>query len=151
MHFNCDQDLRAFSDPKWPKSGSSWLRPVPWGLRKLLSWIKHQYPQYGEILITENGVSERLGQNIDLCDDQRVDFYQNYINNVLMSVRIDEVNVVGFTAWSLMDNFEWGRGYAERFGLFYTSFDRPDKLRKWSEKILKRHLFKKSGVRRVTI
>jgi len=46
-----------------------------------------------------------------------------------MAIRIDEVNVVGFTAWSLMDNFEWGRGYTERFGLFYTSFDRADRLR----------------------
>ena len=28
-----------------------------------------------------------------------------------------------------MDNFEWSRGFTERFGLFYTEFDRPDKRR----------------------
>ena len=64
---------------------------MPWGLRKLLSWIKHQYPGYTEVLITENGISERLGSEINLCDQQRVEFYRDYINNVLMSIRIDEV------------------------------------------------------------
>lgn len=127
--YQCDQDLHAYADQKWPTSGSVWLHPVPWGLRKLLSWIKHQYPGYTEVLITENGVSRRLGEKIDLCDQQRVEFYRDYINNVLMSVRIDEVNVSGFTAWSLMDNFEWSRGYTERFGLFHVAFDRADKKR----------------------
>ncbi|CBY16001.1 unnamed protein product [Oikopleura dioica] len=129
-HYNCDQDLKAFADPTWPTSGSSWLRPVPWGIRKLLSqrWIKHQYPNYREIIVTENGVSDRP-ESVTLCDQPRVNFFQNYLNNVLMAIRIDEVNVVGYTAWSLMDNFEWAHGYTERFGLFWTSFDRPDKLR----------------------
>ena len=89
--YACDQDLHAYADPSWPTSGSSWLHPVPWGLRKLLSWIKHQYPGYTEILITENGISERLGTEINLCDQQRVEFYRDYVNNVLMSIRIDEV------------------------------------------------------------
>ena len=60
-------------------------------LKTYHSWIKHQYPGYTEVLITENGVSRRLGETIDLCDQQRVEFYRDYINNVLMSVRIDEV------------------------------------------------------------
>ena len=34
--YQCDQDLHAYADPKWPTSGSVWLHPVPWGLRKLL-------------------------------------------------------------------------------------------------------------------
>ena len=44
-------------------------------------------------MITETGVSRRLGQEVNLCDQQRVEFYRDYINNVLMSVRIDEVKL----------------------------------------------------------
>ena len=60
--------------------------------------------------------------NPNLNDQFRVDFYHNYIGQMYRAITEDKVNVVAYTAWSLMDNFEWARGYTERFGLHWVNY-----------------------------
>ncbi|HKV89498.1 MAG TPA: glycoside hydrolase family 1 protein [Candidatus Dormibacteraeota bacterium] len=61
------------------------------------------------IYITENGLASN--------DDE---WRQRYLVEILSSVRLaidDGVDVRGYFHWTNMDNFEWARGYAARFGL----------------------------------
>jgi len=100
---------------------------VPWGIRRLLNWISDEYGADLPIYVTENGVSTK--DIFELEDTIRVDYYTAYINEVLKAVKVDGVNVKGYTAWSLMDNFEWGSGYSERFGMHYVNFSDPARPR----------------------
>lgn len=56
------------------RAASEWLYVVPWGLRKLLNWIRTTYNN-PVVYITENGFSDH-GQ---LDDSDRIDYYKQYI------------------------------------------------------------------------
>ncbi|XP_051989904.1 lactase-like protein isoform X3 [Xyrauchen texanus] len=121
-----DRDLAELVDPRWPDPGSEWLYSVPWGFRRLLNFVKTQYGD-PTIYVTGNGVSEKM-MCTDLCDDWRMQYFRDYVNEMLKAVK-DGVNVKGYTAWSLMDKFEWDEGYSERFGLYYVDFGSKNKPR----------------------
>ncbi|XP_076434590.1 lactase/phlorizin hydrolase-like [Babylonia areolata] len=123
-YFN-DRGISESKDPAWLGSGSSWLKVVPWGLRKNVNWIKRHYGDV-PIYVTENGVSDR---NATLDDHHRVRYYTLYLNELLKAINLDGVNVKGYTAWSLMDNFEWARGYSEKFGLYRVNMSDPHRAR----------------------
>ncbi|XP_077992294.1 cytosolic beta-glucosidase-like [Glandiceps talaboti] len=121
-----DHNLAKWYGHNWPSSGSNWLKVVPWGMRRLLEWIKKQYNS-PEIIITENGYSS--SNTYDLNDLDRVAYLMSYMNEVLKAIDLDQVNVKGYAVWSLLDNFEWTAGYRERFGLFYVDFEDDDRSR----------------------
>jgi len=112
-------------DPTWYQSGSFWLKVTPQGIRKTLNWIRLNYDN-PPVIVTENGVSDNLG-NID--DLSRIYYYKHYINNVLKAVKLDGCNVEGYVAWSLLDNFEWSFGYTMKFGLTRVDFSSPNRTR----------------------
>jgi beta-glucosidase len=89
-----------------PETQSVWLRPYPIGLRKLLNWISDRYGR-PTIYITENGTSIK-GENdlpVDqiLQDDFRAQFFTNYIQAVADARSVDNVDVRGYMAWSLLE------------------------------------------------
>uniref|UniRef100_A0A3B4ES80 Lactase n=1 Tax=Pundamilia nyererei TaxID=303518 RepID=A0A3B4ES80_9CICH len=110
-------------DPTWLDSASVWLKVTPFGIRRLLNFIKNEYGN-PPIIVTENGVSEQ--GPIDLNDVHRIYYYEQYINQVLKAYLLDGVDVRGYTAWSLLDNLEWASGFSQRFGLFYVNRSDPN-------------------------
>uniref|UniRef100_A0A3P9CHH5 Lactase n=1 Tax=Maylandia zebra TaxID=106582 RepID=A0A3P9CHH5_9CICH len=110
-------------DLTWLDSGSGWLKVTPFGFRRILNFIKEEYGN-PPIIITENGISER--GTVDLNDTHRSHYYEKYINQALKAYLLDGVDIRGYTAWSLMDNFEWAKGFSERFGFFYVNHSDPN-------------------------
>ena len=61
------------------RSGSSWLKVTPFGMRKILNWLKKEYHNV-PVYVTENGISDKNGT---LLDHHRIHYYRLYINEML--------------------------------------------------------------------
>ncbi|KAK9116520.1 hypothetical protein Sjap_015467 [Stephania japonica] len=64
-----------------------------------------------------------------LKDQKRIKYHNDYLTNVLASIKEDGCNVKGYFAWSLLDNWEWAAGYTSRFGLYFVDY--KDKLKRY--------------------
>jgi beta-glucosidase len=106
----------------FPHMASTWLTVGP----EALYWGPHHVStiwKAREIYITENGCSSSdiPAQDGRVYDTDRVMYLRNYLAQ-LQRATADGVPVRGYFAWSLMDNFEWGDGYTNRFGLHYVDY-----------------------------
>jgi beta-glucosidase len=90
---------------------------VPWALTDLLVRVRDDYGA-PPILITENGAVFPE----PVHDERRVLFIHDHVAAVHDAIERG-VPVVGYCHWSLMDNFEWALGYAQRFGLVHVDYD----------------------------
>ncbi len=122
-----------------PKTDMGW-EIYPEGLYKILSNL---YRKYGlPIYVTENGIAgpDKLIEDA-VEDDYRIGFIKDHLEQLYLALK-EGVDVRGYFIWSLMDNFEWERGYSKRFGLVYIDYDRdlrriPKKSAEWLKKWLK--------------
>lgn len=103
-----------------PKTTMGW-EIYPQGFTDLLVSLHQQY-QLPPILITENGASmDDKMQNGQVNDLGRVQYFQQHLNAVDQAINLG-VDIRGYYAWSLMDNFEWAEGYVKRFGVVYVDY-----------------------------
>lgn len=102
-----DRGVIASFDPSWPNSASEWLKVVPRGFGDTLRKLKLEYGN-PPIFVLENGFSDR---GTHLIDTPRIEYLHDYLREMLIAVNRDGCNVKGYTVWSLMDNFEWDRGF----------------------------------------
>ena len=79
----------------------------PEALEHVLRKVHEAFP--GDLIVTENGVA--TGD-----DSRRVEFIRRALLGV-QSCLDDGLPIRGYFYWSLMDNFEWQKGYSMTFGL----------------------------------
>jgi beta-glucosidase len=104
-------------EPVSPRtSGLGWV-VEPRGLYETLSGLAARYPGLPPVYVTENGYGD-LGET----DDQgRIAYLDDHLAATREAIAAG-VDVRGYFCWSLIDNFEWARGYDARFGLVHVDY-----------------------------
>ena len=115
-------------------TGMGW-EVQPEGLRRLLNRLQAEYtgPAGIPIYITENGAAyDDVPDEAGFVDDQdRLGFFAAHLQAVHDAIA-DGVDVRGYLAWSLLDNFEWSFGYHQRFGLVRVDYATQERIPKAS-------------------
>ncbi|KAE9600389.1 putative beta-glucosidase [Lupinus albus] len=132
-HSNVEPSYLTDSLANTTRAASFWLYVYPKGLQNLLLYIKKKYNN-PIIYITENGVDEdndpTLSLDQALMDVDRIKYHYQHLCHVLEAIR-NGVNVKGYFAWSMFDNFEWNEGYTVRFGIYFVDY--KNKFRRYSK------------------
>jgi beta-glucosidase len=113
--------LVNYAPPELPTTVMGWL-VEPNGLYDTLVALDREAPRL-PLFITENGCASEdyITPEGEINDVERIDFLKGHLDACWRAIQ-DGVNLAGYFHWSLMDNFEWARGYQRRFGLYFVDF-----------------------------
>jgi beta-glucosidase len=95
----------------------------PEGLTETLIGIGERYGDL-PLYVTENGAAfydPPLADGDRVPDPLRVAYYRDHLRAAHRAIGAG-VDLRGYFAWSLLDNFEWAHGYAMRFGLVHVDY-----------------------------
>lgn len=111
--FDLRNSKELFTVSGYPKdadlSDTGFIANTPEGLFQSIKWAAKTFPNL-PIIITENGV--------ECADDHlRPRYLAQHIHQMWRAVNFNWP-VKGYFHWSLVDNFEWERGWTQRFGLW---------------------------------
>ncbi|XP_012065489.3 beta-glucosidase 12-like [Jatropha curcas] len=117
-----------------PTDGSMWIHSYPKGLQNVLKYTKEKYNN-PTIYITENGIDQLDNGTLTLKellnDSNRINYYNQHLFFIQKTIE-EGVNVKGYFAWSLLDNFEWAAGYSMRYGIHLVDY--KDGLKRYPKK-----------------
>lgn len=135
----------VFSKPKTPENWTEMGWEVhPDGLSNvIMRYYSHYQPL--KIYVTENGASYSTPPDADgnVPDELRTKYYREHISAVHNAIQAG-APLAGYFAWSLMDNFEWGFGFSQRFGIVWVNYETQERIIKDSGKWYK-NVIKKNG------
>lgn len=114
--------LVEFVEQPGPYTEMGW-NIAPEGLEELLLALRDEFPAQ-PLMITENGAAfaDDVASDGAVHDAERVDYLQRHLTAAHRALA-QGVDLRGYFVWSLLDNFEWGYGYAKRFGVVRVDFD----------------------------
>ena len=141
VNYYCPQCVLAAPDagplglrhapPRPPTTTMGW-EVEPSGLHELLLRLRGDYGA-PPIYITENGASfddpPAVGGVVE--DPERTAFLRGHLEALGRAVA-DGVDVRRYCVWSLIDNFEWERGYDKRFGIVHVDYRTQERTPKRS-------------------
>ncbi len=130
MNYYSPLDAAAADNP----SGMRLAPPPPGAELSLMGWEVHP-PSFTQMLVevsqryglpvyvTENGTADALSPSADgeIADRERISYLSRHLS-ALLEAREAGADVRGYLTWTLVDNFEWAKGYATRFGLVHCDF-----------------------------
>ena len=114
--------LTPYSAAGWGRTDMNWgIHPM--GLKNEVMFMKEQYGN-PVLYLTENGCAfpDAPDENDFVSDWDRIRFLQAHIRALHEAIQAG-ANVHGYFVWSILDNFEWERGYTQRFGLVRVNFE----------------------------
>ncbi len=113
-----------------PRTSMDW-EIFPQGLRDIIMRVHADY-RPARIYVAENGAAMEDSLIDGRIDDQgRRDYLESHIRAVEECLEAG-APVKAYVVWSLMDNFEWGRGYTKRFGIVYVDYPSQRRIPKAS-------------------
>ena len=117
-----------------PRTAMGWEIEAD-GLRRLLVRIHTDYPGT-PLVITENGSAwdDVVGPDGEVDDPDRIDYLRSHLAAAHAAIA-EGVDLRGYLAWSLLDNFEWSYGYSKRFGIVHVDYDTQVRTPKSSARI----------------
>jgi beta-glucosidase len=95
----------------------------PASLERVLVWVQERYGER-PIYVTENGAAFYDPPQVPpggIVDPLRIDYYRTHLHAVRAAMRRG-VDVRGYFAWSLLDNYEWAAGFSKRFGIVHVDY-----------------------------
>lgn len=94
----------------------------PRGIYNMLVRLHREYA-IPQIYVVENGAAfaDTVKADGSIDDPRRINYLREHLLQVHQAIT-EGVPLAGYSAWSLIDNFEWSLGYSMRFGLIYVDY-----------------------------